>query len=757
MADRPTARRKNVTGSGFGLGKTGSTSGGGGGGSKIAKGAGGGSAIVIILMILYVLFGGGGSGNTQNSGSLISHLGSLSSISDASTGWSEGLNNNGKINTSTAEGTRERYTEILGGGRDTVTMMVYLCGTDLESKYGMATNDLKEMANATINNKLNIIVYTGGCSSWKTSGISSSQNQIYKIENGAMTCLSKNEGNASLTDPNTLTSFINYCNKNYPANRKLLIFWDHGGGSISGFGYDQTHKDSGSMSLVDINNALSAANTKFDMIGFDACLMATAENALMLTKYADYLVASEETEPGLGWYYTNFLTNLASDTSMDTVDLGKQICDDFVSACARSCPGQGTTLSVTDLAELEKTFPPVFNNFAKKTSELNATDFARVSKARKAAKEFSRSSSIDQIDLASLANNLGTPESSALKDCILSAVKYNRVGNNITNACGLSVYYPSGKSNKLVKAAKAVYKSIGFSDEYSRCISDAATMTGAGQSVSGYETPLGSLIGQSASSSTQQIMSQVIGSFLSGAVSSQSGLTSSDLSFLSDRNISDSTVSEYVSTHSIDSSMLVWQNGKLTLPEQMWESVQYIDRNLFVQDNDGFLDLGLDNVYTFDQTGNLVPDTEKTCIGVNNHIAAYYHTETVDDENGEDYVIKGYIPALLNGDKVKLLVVFDSKKGDDGYIAGAEYDYDELITETQSKNITEIKNGDKITFLCKHYNLDGTYDDTYTLEDPITVNGELKVSDVTLGDRNVKINYLFTDIYEGKYWTNTIE
>lgn len=43
---------------------------------------------------------------------------------------------------------------------------------------------------------------------------------------------------------------------------------------------------------------------KFAFIGFDACLMATVETANMLVPHADYMFASEETEPGYGWDYT---------------------------------------------------------------------------------------------------------------------------------------------------------------------------------------------------------------------------------------------------------------------------------------------------------------------------------------------------------------------------------------------------------------------------------------------------------------------
>ena len=92
--------------------------------------------------------------------------------------------------------------------------------------------------------------------------------------------------------------------------------------------------------------------------------MATAETALVVGNYADYLIGSEETEPGIGWYYTNWLSALSSDTSMPTLQIGKLIADDFTSQCAKKCPGQSTTLSITDLAELSQTLPDKLGDFA---------------------------------------------------------------------------------------------------------------------------------------------------------------------------------------------------------------------------------------------------------------------------------------------------------------------------------------------------------------------------------------------------------
>ena len=151
--------------------------------------------------------------------------------------------------------------------------------------------------------------------------------------------------------------------------------------------------------------------------------MATAETALVLADYADYMIASEETEPGIGWYYTEWLTKLGSNTSTSTLDLGKKIVDDFVTTCAKSCAGQSATLSVIDLAELETTLPADLKDFSTRTSAQISSDYKSVSNARSSAREFAASSRIDQVDLVSLANNLGTDEAKELAKTVLSAVK----------------------------------------------------------------------------------------------------------------------------------------------------------------------------------------------------------------------------------------------------------------------------------------------------------------------------------------------
>lgn len=796
MADnRPRGREKNITGvgksvyrrgSGLGTGPVGNASGYKSSGSGGKRAIGGGSALTVILVILFLLFGGKG-GNTSTSGSGSSYASDPSAYSQlftspssgssaassysnlysslnsgsVSTGWTLKANT-GTLNKKVDPAARPRYTSIFGNGTDTVTIMVYMCGTDLESRSGMATADLNEMAKAAIGDKVNLIVYTGGCTGWKNSVMSSSTNQIYQVTSGGVKRLVDDAGNVSMTKPSTLTGFIQYCDKNFPANRYELILWDHGGGSLSGYGYDQKFQSSGSMTLKGLGEALYNADVTFDFIGFDACLMATAETAMTLAPYADYLIASEETEPGIGWYYTNWLTEFSKNTSMPTIEVGKKIVDDFVDSCATQCRGQKTTLAVIDLAELQETVPANFKAFSVNTTELIQTgEYKTVSDARAGAREFS-TSKIDQVDLVHLASGIGSDEAQELIDSILSAVKYNRTSGSMTDAYGLSIYFPYRKVSSVDSAVKT-YDAIGIADEYSRCIQAFAGVEASGQAMSGGQSsPYSSLLGQAASSSSSystDALSDMIGSLLGGNMFGVSGLSGGNTGFLGrsmDAESIESTAA-FLSDNRLDPTALVWkdENGVpvISLPEDQWELVHELVLNLFLDDGEGFIDMGLDTSFEFTDSGALIGRYDGTWTAINGQPVAYYHVDTVDD--GENYTITGRVPVFINGERAELILVFDNDHPY-GYVAGARRDYRDGETETIAKGMTELQEGDVIDFLCDYYSYDGDYIDSYMMGDPMTVTGsmeDMEISYVYIDKAAARATYRFTDIYGQEYWS----
>ena len=783
---RPRSREKHVSGPAKSVQKRGEglhtgPVGGAGASSPEAGSAGSrsvrsGGGVKLIALLLAALLGGGGglsfllggqpsqsSSGTENpsgGGDLSALLGGLGG-GNVSSGW-QWEANTGRLDTGVDPAAREKYTRLLGGGADTATIMVYMCGTDLESRSGMGTADLQEMLAAGLGDSVNLLVYTGGCKSWRNNLVSSSVNQIWQVKDGTLACLEEDLGSAAMTGPDNLAGYIRWCAQNYPASRYELILWDHGGGSVSGYGYDEKFASAGSMDLAGIDAALEKAGVKFDFIGFDACLMATVETALALARHGDYLIASEETEPGVGWYYTNWLTALGENPSMPTVEIGKNIVDSFVDECAQKCRGQLTTLSVVDLAELEATVPARLGAFAQSASKLiQDKQYRTVSNARSGAREFAQSSRIDQVDLAHLARNLGTPEGEALTEALLGAVKYNRTSSNMTNAYGLSIYFPYQQASNVDRAVN-LYRQTGMDEDYARCIQQFASLEVSGQAASGgTASPLPALLGTiSGGSGSMDAISQILSGFLEGGFGGVAGLTSGNTGFLDGRALDLEETAQYLAENRFDPASLVWASGPdgkpvMSLSEEQWALVDALELNLFYDDGQGYIDLGLDNVYEFDGNGALLGTQDGTWLAIEGQPVAYYHTATVDD--GGSYAITGRVPVLHNGSRAELVLVFDSERPV-GYVAGVQALYTEGETGTIAKSAAGLQSGDTLEFLCDYYSYDGGYLDSYLLGEPLTVGEEeLSISNVPLEGGALLATFRFTDIYNQHYWTPPVQ
>ena len=144
-------------------------------------------------------------------------------------------------------------------------------------------------------------------------------------------------GEANMADANTLVDFVTWAVGNYPAEHYVLILSDHGMGWPGGWSDAAPKRSDNSNALSsrigdqiylnELDQALGAIRSqtgieRFDMIGMDACLMGHLEVFTMLASHAQYAVASQETEPALGWAYTGFLSELQANPGMDGGDTG---------------------------------------------------------------------------------------------------------------------------------------------------------------------------------------------------------------------------------------------------------------------------------------------------------------------------------------------------------------------------------------------------------------------------------------------------
>ena len=410
-----------------------------------------------------------------------------------SSGSTEGIDYNDTVtyqNTSQEEQTeyfgsaiRDKYVTLKGDGTDTVTVMVYMNGSDLESNYGYATEDLREMLNATLSDNVNIVIQTGGTKKWKTNGISNKHAQRFIVKDGKLELVDDTLPQLDITDENTLQDFIEFAAANYPANRNILILWDHGGGAVYGYGVDENVNDPyAALTLDEIQRATKNAGVKFEMIGFDSCLMGGIETACSLYDVADYLIVSEDFESGNGWEYQNWLSLLGYNSSTPMTDVAKVIVDDFIKESI-SVDTEGV-LALIDLRYTRLLFS-AWTDFAyANESDLLAYDYTMSMQRTGRASDhiFDRNKKRDiwdwfysdsdtmetycyAVDIMALASTMNTQESNALSAVMKSAVLYCSSTSGDSYMTGLSVTLPYGDS-EFYNEMEGVFRKCGFDSRY---------------------------------------------------------------------------------------------------------------------------------------------------------------------------------------------------------------------------------------------------------------------------------------------------
>ena len=329
----------------------------------------------------------------------------------------------------------------------------YLCGSDLESGGGFASGDLGELMEVQLPENVNVVIETGGSSEWQNDVIDASKLQRW-VYNSEGLMLVDEQPSASMGEAQTLADFLSFAKTNYPAEKTAVVFWNHGGGSVSGASFDELY-DFDSLTLDEMYAAFSsvwepsAENQPLELVGFDTCLMATVDVANTFSDLAHYLVASEETEPANGWYYSQWVDALAQDTSMDGAELGKVICDAYYAGCEEVGTQDNTTLSLTDLSKVGPLLE-AYESFGAEALAAACTDpafFSQFGRVAAQSENYGGNTKeqgyTNMVDLGHMARqSAGMLSSSqsvldALNDCVL----YQVGGQYRTEATGLSCYY----------------------------------------------------------------------------------------------------------------------------------------------------------------------------------------------------------------------------------------------------------------------------------------------------------------------------
>lgn len=351
----------------------------------------------------------------------------------------------------------------------TWTVLIYMCGGDMESEEAKATECLKEMFELDYPENINVVVETGGSTNWHINGIYPDYLQRFEIQKGGM-LLADQQTADNMGNYRTLESFLSWGVRTYPANHYMTVIWDHGGGSMTGAAFDELYNDD-CLNLEEISYAISLSGVKFDIIGFDASLMASLETASSLAQYGDYMIASAEYSP-VCWDYRTALECLMNNPDVSAGDISKVICDAAYAKYEEAGAADIASISVTDLSKIS-TLSQAFDGLA--GVMLTAADGLANCAHLQRNLEYTHvygANTIDEgytnmVDLGNLASivqeNTGTT-SDILGQTLDEAVIHVRNGKYHDGASGLGVFYPLDNSCETVEQ----YMDIATSNNYKK-------------------------------------------------------------------------------------------------------------------------------------------------------------------------------------------------------------------------------------------------------------------------------------------------
>ena len=331
-----------------------------------------------------------------------------------------------------------------------VTILVYVCGSDLESESGEASDDIREMASSGVGSSasVQVLLATGGTTRWNGYNFSSRTVQYSRIDrNGPV--LMKDAGRVSMGDPKTLSDFLQFGLSAAPAQRTILVLWDHGGGPVYGLCNDENYQDDG-LSLDELKNALTDGlqGKQLDIIAFDCCLMNCVDLCYDLYGIADYSVVSQELVSGTGLNYDEWIKPIVQNPEISPEKIARLMADTYVTENANGRDATTATMTVVASERMPDVMEAA-DAFSASLTALMKTDLAGVVRARNKLTSFGEfldydaSDLVDVSDMCDAFSTLLPQESALLKQSTEQAVCYNCTTRDIAGyAHGMSFFLP---------------------------------------------------------------------------------------------------------------------------------------------------------------------------------------------------------------------------------------------------------------------------------------------------------------------------
>ncbi|MGB8326763.1 MAG: clostripain-related cysteine peptidase [Steroidobacteraceae bacterium] len=349
------------------------------------------------------------------------------------------------------------------------TLMFYMdADNDLERPQ---MQDLQEMLKVGSTDALNIIAlvdrHPEGAGKYTNEAVANLPNwttaKLLQVQENKLREIA-DWGEVDMGDPTVLHRFLETVTRDFPAARYAVIFGDHGM-AWPGIAVDESNGND-TLTTLEMASAFEdivKSAGKFELIGFDACVMSDIEVAKAMAPFGHYLVASEEIEPAEGWDYTALLAALRQSPGMNGAALGKVIADSYNDFFTKSTrqemldQARGITLGVFDLAKLaplDRAVAALGAGSESLVARGGRDAWVRVARARAESEEYGRSGGAQKgtevYDLVDLAENIKRgstdPASRAAADQVIAAVHdavvYSIHGAGRPRASGVSIFFP---------------------------------------------------------------------------------------------------------------------------------------------------------------------------------------------------------------------------------------------------------------------------------------------------------------------------
>ena len=623
-----------------------------------------------------------------------------------------------------------------------VVVMEYVIATDLEASRGLASINIEQIRNATKQGSdMTFVLQTGAAERMFTSGMEDGSYARYQVNDGKIEKVLDLDPTTCMTEKESLSDFIRWTKDNYPADRYMLVLWDHGGGLTYGYGYEQLNKRAdgdNSMPTGEIAEAVKDGGVQFDLIGFDTCLMQDFDLAYRLEPYADYFLASEESESGFGWNYTLGFSELAKNPGLSTEEFGTYMISSFDPYNAIMKDGNADTESTLSLLDMTYVIPA-----HKKLDTLFASEkiaigedpdnYANISIAASGAYTFQGSLQVDLIDyLDRLAgmdydNEILTDEQ--YKDLIdsIKACVVVRNANSGAGVNGVAFCFPT----KALSSYTPTYHQLdamGLEAEKSMCDDYFSIMA------------------------SQQAKARNNDSFMS--------------EFAADytkepwyvKGFEDYDTAEAF----IDIPLKDTGSGyQIQLPDKVWKTVVDCQVAVYMQTKEGRIYLGSDHVGALDENGNPMVALENSWPHIGGALICYNAAQARETEDGT--VFSGSTRAILNGKTaINIFIECDpvkeiSDQPMEAHIVGYEMVNDPLAF--MRKGLQELEAGDTLQFVFDFYDNEGNLvkTDAYGKKVRVLRNNEIAVKDEPFGECDLQFGGMLTDIYQRTFITEMLE